>query len=86
MMSDKDGVWTKLSDHLQVLSCMIANEVGDKGEAYGYLFETLEEAIARRDELDENIYHCYIGEDRYNKEGNYFLRVHRLNRSDEWKV
>jgi len=82
-MSDKDGVWTKLSDHLQVVSCTIAKEIEDTGDAYGYLFETLEDAIARRDELDKNIYHCYIGEDRYNKEGNYFLRVHKIVRSEK---
>lgn len=81
-MSDNEGIWTELSPHLQVLSCMIATEIDEKGEAYGYLFETLEEAIARRDELDKNLYHCYIGEDKHNKKGNYFLRVHRLVRDD----
>lgn len=80
-MSNKDGVWTTLSNQLQVLSCTISMEIEDRGEAHAYLFDTLEDAIARKDELDENIYYCRIGEDKHNTEGNYFLRIHRIVRS-----
>ena len=82
-MSEDKGIWTKLSDHLQVVSVMISNEVMENDEAYAYLYDTLEEAIARRDELDENMYHCYIGEDIHNTEGNYYLRIHRIVRGDD---